>query len=116
MSFGQLLQERYRLKEEDLGKARSLQKELGGDIGQILVQTGSITEGQLVESLSCYLDIPLFQGVPCEDETLVPYLSERLNYDFLIKNKFVPLKIDHDEKYSTPQRALLLTIRYPTMS
>jgi general secretion pathway protein E len=98
MSLGQILKDSYGLKEDDLSKAINLQKDLGGDIGHILVQTGSITEGQLAEALSGYLNLPLFQGEWAEDETLVAYLSERLNYDFLIKNNFLPIKIDHEKK------------------
>ena len=98
MSLGQILKDRYGLKEDDLSKAINLQKDLGGDIGHILVQTGSITEGQLAEALSGYLNLPLFQGEWAEDETLIAYLSERLNYDFLIKNNFLPIKIDHENK------------------
>ena len=98
MSFGQILKDSYGLKEDDLSKAINLQKDLGGDIGRILVQTGSITERQLVEALSRYLNIPLFQGEWVADEALVTYLSERLNYDFLIRNRLLPTKIDHVEK------------------
>ena len=98
MSLGQILKDSYGLKEDDLSKAINLQKDLGGDIGHILVQTGSITEGQLAEALSGYLNLPLFQGEWAEDETLVAYLRERLNYDFLIKNNFLPIKIDHENK------------------
>jgi len=98
MTFGHFLQDSYGLKDDDLVKAVNLQKELGGDIGMILAQTGFITEGQHVEALSRYLNIPLFQGVEVEDETLAAYLGERLNYDFLIKNSLVPVKIDHNEK------------------
>jgi type II secretory ATPase GspE/PulE/Tfp pilus assembly ATPase PilB-like protein len=98
MSLGEILKESCGLKEDDLSKAVNLQKELGGDIGQILVQTGSITESQFVEALSRYLNLPLFQGEWETDEALVAYLSERLSYDFLIKNGFLPLKIDHENK------------------
>jgi len=98
MSLEQILRDSYGLKEEDIGEALDLQKDLGGDIGRILVQTGSITENQLAEALSRYLDIPLFSGEWVEDETLAAYLAERLNYDFLIRNNFLPVKIDHDGK------------------
>jgi len=52
MSLGQILKDNYGLKEEDLSKALNLQKDLGGDIGHILVQTGTITDSQLAEALS----------------------------------------------------------------
>jgi len=98
MSLGQILKDNYALKDEDISKALNLQKDLGGDIGRILVQTGSITENQLVEALSQYLDIPLFSGEWVEEESLVSYLCGKLDYNFLIKNHFLPVKIDHDQK------------------
>jgi len=96
--LGQLLKNLFGVKEEDLNKAIDLQKEIGGYIGQILIQIGSITENQLMEALSRQFHIPLFNGERVEDEGLVAYLSDRLDYEFLIKNNIVPLKIDHDHK------------------
>ncbi|MFA5284177.1 MAG: GspE/PulE family protein [Smithellaceae bacterium] len=98
MSLLKILKDKYELKEDDLDKALQLQKDLGGDIGRILVQTGLITEAQLVEALSGYLKIPLFEGDWEEDEEVQAYLTERLNYDFLVKSNFLPIKIDHEEK------------------
>jgi general secretion pathway protein E len=101
MSLGKILQDRYGFQDEELQKALNLQQELGGQIGQILIQIGCITENQLIEALAAYLNIPLFDGEWEEDETLRTYLNERLSYDFLIKNKFLPLKIDHANKIIT---------------
>jgi general secretion pathway protein E len=98
MPLEEILKDTYGVKEEDLNKVLKLQKELGGHIGQILVQIGSITEGQLLEALSGHLHIPLFRGEWAEDEALTAYLSNKLSYDFLIRNNFLPLKIDHDSK------------------
>ena len=98
MSLAQILKDKYELKEDDLGKALQLQKDLGGDIGRIFVQTGLVTETQLMEALSGYLKIPLFQGEWEEDEEVVQYLSDKLNYEFLIKSNYLPIKIDHDGK------------------
>ena len=96
--IGQLLKNLFGVKEEDLNKAIELQKEVGGRIGQILIQIGSITESQLIEALSNQFNIPLFNGERAEDEGLVAYLSDKLDYEFLIKNNFLPLKIDHDNR------------------
>jgi len=98
MRLGEILKDRFGLKEEELSKALDLQKEVGGRIGQILIQSGSITESQLLEALSQQFDIPLFNGEWTEEEGLVPFLSERLDYYFLIRNNFHPIKIDHDAK------------------
>jgi len=98
MLLGQILKDRFGVKEEDLSKALDLQREFKGRIGELLIQGGSITEGQLMEALSDQLGIPLFDGDWTEDEGLFSYLSERLDYPFLIKNNFYPFKIDHDHK------------------
>jgi general secretion pathway protein E len=98
MSLEEILTNLFGVKEEELNKAHELQKELGGHIGQILIQIGSITESQLVEALSKQFNIPLFNSERVEDEGLVAYLNDKLNYEFLIKNNFLPLKIDHDKK------------------
>lgn len=97
-SLEQILKESYGVKDEDIQKALKLQQDLGGQIGQILIQIGAITETQLIEALANYLNIPLFDGQWEEDETVKTYLSERLSYDFLIKNSFLPLKLDHTNK------------------
>ena len=98
MSLEQILKDRFGVKEADLNKALELQKELGGHIGPILIQVGSITESQLIEAFSRQLNLPLFNGEWIEDEALVAFLSDKLDYDFLIKNHFLPLRIDHDNK------------------
>ena len=98
MSLEQILRELFAVKEEELKKAHELQKELGGNIGPILIQIGSITESQLVEALSQQFNIPLFNGERVEDEGFVASLKDKLDYEFLIKNNFLPLKIDHDQK------------------
>ncbi len=98
MALGEILQERCGFKDEELQKALMLQQELGGQIGQILIQIGAITENQLIESLAHYLGLPLFEGEWEEDEELKNSLEEKLSYDYLIKNSFIPLKIDHVNK------------------
>ena len=98
MSLEQILKDQFGVKEEEFNKAAELQKELGGDIGRILIQIGSITESQFLEALSKQFDIPLYKGERVEDEGLIAYLSDKLNYDFVIKKNFLPLKIDHDNK------------------
>jgi len=98
MSLSQFLKETYRLPDEDLDKARKLQKDLGGDVGRLLVQVGSITEAQRLEGLSSYLKIPLFQGEWPDDDFLVAYLGDHLDYGYLLKNHFLPLSADHEKK------------------
>ncbi|OPY77510.1 MAG: Type II secretion system protein E [Syntrophus sp. PtaU1.Bin005] len=98
MSLSQFLKEIYRLPDEDLEKALKLQKDLGGDIGRLLVQVGSITDGQRLEGLSSYLKIPLYEEEYPADDSLVACLEGCLDYGFLLKNHFFPLSIDHERK------------------
>jgi len=98
MSLDQPLKDRFGVKEEEFKKALELQKKLGGHVGQILLQTGSITESKLMEVLSQELDIPLFHGGWEEDDALVAYLNDKLDYDFLLRNNLVPWKIDHENR------------------
>src|SRR3989338_9196332 len=46
------------IKEEDLEKARSVQKEKGGSLGDILVNLGLISKNELMVALSQELGIP----------------------------------------------------------
>jgi len=98
MHLSQFLQETYHLTDEDLNKALKLQKDLGEDLGLLLVQIGSITDGQRLEALSSYLNIPLFHGEWSIEDSLVTYLSNHLDYGFLLKNSFLPLAVDHEQK------------------
>ncbi|MFA4916758.1 MAG: ATPase, T2SS/T4P/T4SS family [Syntrophales bacterium] len=93
-----ILEDRFGVKEGEFNKAVELQKDLGGHIGQILLHLGSITENQLIEALSQQLNIPLFSGDWEEDDALVTYLNDKLDYGFLIRNNFLPLKIDHENR------------------
>jgi general secretion pathway protein E len=99
MLIGQILKERFAIKDEDLNRALELQKQVGGRIGQILIQIGTIAESQLIEALSYQLNLPLFEGPWVEDETRDSFLADHgLNLEFLFKNNFIPVKIDQTQK------------------
>lgn len=88
----------YELTEADLTQARQLQQDLGGDISRFLVQLGSLTEAQRLEALAAYLHLPRFEGEWTAEEALSAWLGKTLNYDFLLKNAFFPLAVDHEKK------------------
>nr|CBX27915.1 General secretion pathway protein E [uncultured Desulfobacterium sp.] len=98
MVLTQILKNCCNVTDEDINKALKLRQELGGNVGQILVQIGAITDGQLTEALSKELRIPLYTEEWAEDEVVITYLEEKLSYGFLIKNNCLPVKIDHDNK------------------
>ena len=62
MLIGQILKESLGLKDDELNRALELQKELGGRIGQVLIQMGAITDTQLIEALSQLMDVPFYDG------------------------------------------------------
>lgn len=103
MLIGEVLTNLYGLKQEDINKALELQKKLGGYIGQILIQTGSITETQLINALSEQLKIPVYnkdeQKVNSED--VLTFLNGRIDLDFVVRNNFVPAEIDHKKNTIT---------------
>jgi len=94
MNFEQFLKEKFQIKEEDLKKAYLLQKESSFSIGQILVSLGVLSEEQLIEALSLYLDIPILNNNFEIEESLKNNLNEKLNINFLIEKKCVPIKIE----------------------
>jgi type II secretory ATPase GspE/PulE/Tfp pilus assembly ATPase PilB-like protein len=98
MLIGQIFKESLGLKDEELNRALELQKELGGRIGQVLIQMGAITDTQLIEALSQQMNVPLYDGDRGEDETLAAFLAETLDLDFLVRNSFLPFKVDHERK------------------
>jgi general secretion pathway protein E len=98
MSLGKILQDSYGFSDEELQKALKLQQEVGGPIGKILLQMGTITEGQWVEALSRQLGLPIFDETTEMDDTIVTVLREKVSYDYLLKNLIFPSRIDHENK------------------
>ena len=96
MLIGEVLIKRYNLKPEDINKALDIQKEVGGYIGQILLQTGLINETQLVNALSEQLKLPIFnkedRDFPIGDT--IATLEKKIDINFLVKNNFIPVEID----------------------
>lgn len=93
--IGQILKEIYGIKEDDIVNALRIQKELGGYIGQTLIQTGVINETQLVDALSRQLNLPILSNE--EREIDVPginsFLNGKADIGFLIKNGFIPVAV-----------------------
>jgi len=59
--LGEILVERYGVAPAEIDKALQFQKDYGGRIGTILINSGVISEVQLLEALSVQLQIPLFR-------------------------------------------------------
>ncbi|MDQ5984352.1 MAG: Type II secretion system protein E [Syntrophus sp. SKADARSKE-3] len=98
MSFEQILKDSYGVTEDDFNKALKLQTEMGGQIGRILVQVGSITYTQLMEALAKSMNVPLFSGDWEQNGDLITFLDGHLNYGYLLRNNVLPIGIDHEHK------------------
>lgn len=96
MRIGEILSARYNVKQDDIDRALSIQKQVGGYIGQILIQHGIITETQLIEGLSEQLRIPVFDrdSYAWNHDNLMPLLNSGLNIDFMVKNNHIPIEFD----------------------
>ncbi|MBI4691176.1 MAG: Flp pilus assembly complex ATPase component TadA [Nitrospirae bacterium] len=103
MLIGEVLTNLYGLKQEDIEKALELQKKLGGYIGQILIQTGSITETQLIQALSKQLDIPIYNKDEhkVNGEGAISLPDSEIDMDFVVKNNFIPVGVDHKKSTIT---------------
>ena len=100
MLLGQVLKERFAIKDEDIEKALRIQKEVGGYIGQILIQTGIINEPQLLEALSAQLNLPLFNDEEAEIdfEAIHSFFNAQADLKYLLKNDMLPVAVDSERK------------------
>lgn len=89
------------LKPESIEKARQLSRELGTDLGRILVQTGAITEAQLIGAMAAGLHLSVYQPEEREDGELLASLAEKLNLDFLFNHNLFPLNLVQDHRALT---------------
>ena len=99
MLLGEILISRFSVKQEDVERALTVQKQVGGYLGQILIQQGIITETHLVEALSEQLAIPVFDGENYETDregVIIP-LSQEVDLDFIVRNHFVPVQFDRNK-------------------
>jgi general secretion pathway protein E len=98
--LGQVLKERCAIKDEDIDKALRIQKEVGGYIGQILIQTGIVNETQLLEALSVQLNLPLFnqEETEIDFEAIHSFFSAQADLKYLLRNDVLPVAVDSERK------------------
>ena len=105
MRIGEVLRDLYGVSAEDVARALDIQRELGGYVGQILMQIGSITERQLYHALSVQLDIPQFDRETFTGEVavddLVSYFNGKIDLAYLLGCRYVPIGIDGDSRLIT---------------
>ncbi len=99
MLLGEHLTSLFNIKQEDIERALTVQKKVGGYLGQILIQQGITTETQLVRALSEQLGLPVFDidAHPVALENIVAALDQELDLDFIVQNNFVPVAFDREK-------------------
>jgi general secretion pathway protein E len=87
--IGDILRETCGLSEESLEKARAVQEQKGGRIGEVLVEQKAITEADLLKALSIQFGLPVLSDLPTEG--LNTDFAQVLPIQFLKKYKMVPV-------------------------
>ena len=98
MLIGEILTSLFGTTKEEIEKALQVQKKVGGYVGQILIQMGSITETQLIKALSEQLDIAIFDKDEhrVQPEKVASFLFNKMDLDLMLKNNLVPVDVDDD--------------------
>lgn len=96
MKIGEIICQRYGIREEDIRDALKVQQKTGGYLGQILLSQGLITEKQLLEALSLQLNLPLFtvDHLSRFNPERARTLFNEKEYNFLITNNYIPVDFD----------------------
>lgn len=99
--FGQLLVDIYGVDTGEIDKALKFQEEYGGRIGEILLNSGVITEEQITKVLSAQFRVPLVREV-VEDKDFAEVPFEPLNDvppAWFITNEIIPLYARDQKMY-----------------
>jgi len=87
--IGEILKEVSNLSEKALAEALEIQKEKGGRIGEILIQKGAITEGDLLKARGVQFGLPLWSTISTHD--MDTDFTQHIPIQFLKKFKMVPV-------------------------
>ena len=89
--LGEILLDLKYCTDDDIQKALEIQKEFGGRIGTILVNTGILKEENIIEALSVQFDFPLLKDYTDEPEAVA---LENINMNFFKEHQIFPLKLE----------------------
>ncbi len=97
--FGEVLEQVFSVPEAEIEKALKFQQEYGGKLGEILLNSGIISEDQLTSALSQQYDIPEVQTV-VKDFRDVPFepLAD-IPPHWFVANEVIPLYRKEDRVY-----------------
>ena len=106
--FGEILLEKKYITQSELDEALVLQKEIGGKIGNVLLNSGIISESQLIETLSEQLYIPLFSELKLDTRDIIEV--KNIPSTFFKNNKIFPFKETDSELFIATDDPLKLDI------
>ncbi|MDF1880904.1 Flp pilus assembly complex ATPase component TadA, partial [Sulfurimonas sp. MAG313] len=92
--FGEILIANNVCKEEHVLEALAIQKEIGGKIGTVLLNSGIISEPQLFDVLSEQLGVELYNTLDRDDFTILDF--ESIPSTFFVNNKIYPFEMDKE--------------------
>ncbi len=96
MLIGEILVAQHGIASADIDRALKFQSRYGGRMGAILVNMGLISEDTLVAALARQLDIPILPDLPdFKPGAELDSLADTLNIDFLMRHKWLVLKVDN---------------------
>lgn len=93
--LGELLVEHGYCTDVEIEEALNLQKEIGGKIGTVLINAGTISEVQLYNILALQLGVGLYASLEKDEYDLVEVNEVPL--EFFISNNLFPFKNDGNE-------------------
>jgi len=88
--IGQILQDKFAVKAEQIREALVLQKEKGGRLGEILVRQRAAKEGEVLEGLSLQFGLPYLPDlVPIQVD---PTLLDKIPIGFAKRYEILPIR------------------------
>jgi len=93
--LGEIFVEKFGVNAQEIEKALKFQKEYGGRIGNILINSGVISEVQLLEALSFQLSLPLLKDYFRDRQDIIDYPEiGGVSPSWFLEHRVIPL---HEE-------------------
>jgi general secretion pathway protein E len=91
-TLGQILVETQTVSEEQLAKALEKQAQQGAKLGEILIENDIVSEEEILRALAYQLDLPYYARLPVND--IDPSLVDNIPIQFCRDNKILPIAKD----------------------
>lgn len=106
--LGEILIQNNICQETDIEVALSFQKDIGGKIGTVLLNSGVISENQLLETLSEQLGVELYSSLERDDYAIIDI--PKIPNLFFNTNKVYPFDEDKESIYLAVEDIFLIDI------